>query len=462
MIAWMLLACQSGDFPAPILGTAYRIEDDVPESDGQVRIDVLANRKQCVNAEISDLDHCLPYADRGTGSVRLAFQLLDPRRSVQLHRAVREDQLIVTHDEAVQQTYQLFPHDPVSPSQLFVVVIDGSASMFASGGARIQAVYDALLRPSIIDAFYPPGTSGTGVVLLRFTETTTGIDGGSPKVLTQRSEYERLIREHLLTPSRGYTHLYDAVQYSLVDLMRVPAVSEFVQQRTAEPTVVVLTDGFNNEGPGERCRDNVARLESTVRLIRTVRSETSAFLQPTVYTIGLGRPYRRGNKPPGVQRPVTVEELCGENGNARIDPALEQYGIDHLSLQWIAEAGGGRSVVQDDSRDLPRVLGEAVPQRYRWYELWVQAPDPFYHRTRFELGLRIDQTSTTIGVLPHPWLDGPRGRNQAESAWREPAPVRHIFTVLVPALAILLLARYLGPAWFAARRLLFRGRPRRR
>ncbi|MEM6931516.1 MAG: hypothetical protein AAF602_31590, partial [Myxococcota bacterium] len=79
---------------------------------------------------------------------------------------------------------------------------------------------------------------------------------------------------------------------------------------------------------------------------------------------------------------------------------------------------------------------------------------------RFELGLHIDGTSTRIGLLPHPWLDGPRGRPRAVRAWREPSPARHVFAVLVPALSLLLLARYLGPAGFVARRLLFRGRPR--
>lgn len=454
--------CQSAEFPAPVEGTAYRIEDDVPEHDGQARIDVLANRAQCVNAEIAEVADCVPWADRGTGTVRVAFRLVDPRRSVELHRAVRPDQLLVTHDEAVQQVYRLVPHDPVSPSQLFVLLIDGSASMHAGGGARIRAVQDALLRPSVIESFYPPQGGQTGVVLLRFTDRVVGIDGGPPEVLTDQRAYEQRIRDHLLTPSRGYTHLYDAVDYALTDLLEVPEIAQFVTLRTAEPTIVLLTDGFHNEAKNERCRDNVGRLDAAVRLVRTARSDTGSFLQPTLYTVGLGRPYRPGNKPPGVQRPVTVEELCGEYGDIRVDPVLETHGIDHLSLQWLAEAGGGSSVVQDDTRDLAQVLEDAVPQRYRWYELWVRAPDPFYHRARFEIGLRIDQTATSITVLPHPWLDGPRGRSADGAAFRSPTPVRHIFAVLVPALALLLFVRYLGPASYAARRLLFRGRPRRR
>jgi len=456
-----VLACQSAEFPAPVPGTAYRIDDDVPSHDGVARIDVLTTREQCRNARVDDVERCLPWADRSSGTVRLGFRFVDPGRGSELLRAVREDELLVTHDGARQERYRIVPHEPAQPSQLFVLLVDGSASMFADGGARIRAVGDALLRDSVIDAFYPPGSEGTAVVLLRFTDRVTGLDGGPPRVLADRDAYRRLVEDHLHTPSRGYTHLYDAVRYALDDLMRVPAVAEFVQLRTAEPTIVLLTDGFHSTAPGERCRDNVAPLDRIVRDIRTARANAGGFLRPTVFTIGLGRPYRPGSKRPGVQRPVTVAELCGENADVRIDPVLESHGIDHLSLQWIAEAGGGRSVVQDDSRDLPRVLREAAPQRYRWYELWVQAPDPGYHRARFELGLRLDTTATTVGIRPHPWLDGPRGRVAPGSSWAEPSPVRHVFAVLVPALAMLLFARYLGPAWFAARRLLFRGRPAR-
>jgi len=206
----------------------------------------------------------------------------------------------------------------------------------------------------------------------------------------------------------------------------------------------------------------VGPLDAIVRDLRSARANSDGFHRPTLFTIGLGRPYRPGNKTPGVHRTINVAELCGPHAEVRIDPHLEEHGVDHVSLQWLADAGGGRSVVQDDSRDLPRVLREAASQRYRWHELWVRAPDPGYHRAGFDIGLSLGATRTTVRLHPHPWLDGPRGRVDPASAWRQPTPLRYVFASLVPALGILLFARYLGPATFAARRLLFRGRPTRR
>ncbi|MEM6931570.1 MAG: vWA domain-containing protein, partial [Myxococcota bacterium] len=336
-LALALLGCQSAEFPAPVEGTAYRIEDDAPNHDGATRIDVLANRAQCVDAGVDDVTTCLPYADRASAAVRLAFRLVDPVRGAELTRALRPGQLTVTHDEAIQETVELVPHEPVSPSQLFVVLIDGSASMFANGGARIGAVRDALLRDSVVQTFYPDGGAATGVVLLRFTERVTGLDGGSPRILTDRDDYRQIIESHLLDRSRGYTHLYDAIRYASRELLGAPGIAEFVQQRSVGPTIVALTDGFHNEGPGELCRDNVGRLERTLRALRTARTDPSSFLRPTLYTIGLGRPYREGTKPPGA-RPPTVAELCGEYGDVRIGPTLESVGVDHVSLQWLAEA----------------------------------------------------------------------------------------------------------------------------
>lgn len=460
--------CQTSEYPAPIRGTTYRLDQDVPTEGSEIRIDVLGTWDECVEAKVEDIDACLPWADRSSGELHFSFILRDSQVFTELARSIADDQIRVTHDKTTLSKIELIPHEPVRSGQLFIVLIDGSSSMFEStenGVERIRKVYSALLKPSVIDGFYPAESSKTGVVLLRFNQGVTGLDGGAPTVLRTRQEYVSTIKRFLLNRSGGYTHLYDAVKYTVTDLMEVDSIRSFLATRVAQPSVVVVTDGFNNERADDLCSTNVPRLQSALDVLREVRTSQGGATRPTVFTVGLGTPYRKQNKPKGLNRQVTAQDLCGQYADFRIDKVLDSKGIDHVSMQWIAEAGGGRSFVRDKANGLAEVLEVAAATRYRWFELWYRVPESFYHRTSFDVGLELDLTekgSTSFTVHPGGWLDGPVGVHESGANWHSPAPFRDTFTILMPALGIAVMLNYVGPAMFNARRALFRrARPRK-
>lgn len=464
----LLVGClfQTSEFPAPIEGTTYRIDDDVPAEGSEVRVDLMTNRRECMEAKVVDLEACLPRADRASGELHLSFRLRDPQAPTDIFRAIAQDQIQVLQDRSVQTQYELIPHEPIGTGQLYVLVIDGSGSMWENDGARIRKVYAALLAPRVVDAFFPSHNAKTGVVAVRFSDKLTGLDGNLPKVVTNREEYEELIRTQLLNRTGGYTHLYDALRLALTDLMDYEPVNTFVKIKGAEPTVILLTDGFNNEAASDTCATNAPKLQAAVDMLRELRSSQGSSVRPVVYTVGLGIPYRQGNKPKGLNDQVTPLALCGRFEDYRIDPDLEDKGIDHVSLQWIAEAGGGKSYVKEKAKDLADVFASAAATRYRWYEVWYRVPEPFYHRrsfnVRFQL-LQADRAFSTATIHPGSWLDAPTASHQLGATWHTPTPFRASLAVLMPALGTIVLVTYLGPAMFNARRAIFRrARPRRR
>ncbi|MEQ1567724.1 MAG: vWA domain-containing protein [Myxococcota bacterium] len=464
MIAAWLAGCFLSDHPAPIDGTTYRVDADVPAESSEIRIDALTSYAECAGAKVDDIEACLPRADRASGELHFSFVLRDPTSLQDLPRAVKADQIKVTHDRAIQSGVELVPHEPMASGQLFVLLIDGSGSMYEKDGERIRKVWSALLKKSVIDGFYPGGSNKSGVVLLRFSDKVVGIDGGKPQVLTTRQEYEAAVREHLLRPSGGYTHLYGAVRYAITELLDQPEIQTFVTVRGAEPSVILVSDGFNNEARTDTCATNVPKLQSLIDLIREVRTTTGSSVRPTVYAVGLGKAYRKGDKPEGLNRQVTPAALCGPYADYPIDPSLEDEGIDHVSMRWIAEAGGGRSFVRSKANGLAEVLESAAATRYRWYELWYRVPDNFYHRKSFEVQLQLDaiaRATTSFRVFPNAWLDAPTARREEGGAWHRPSPFADSLAILLPALGAVVVATYLGPALFNARRALFRrARPR--
>ncbi|MEZ4234655.1 MAG: VWA domain-containing protein [Myxococcota bacterium] len=464
LFGW-LCACQTAEFPAPIRGTTYRIGQDVPAQGSEIRIDVLGSWDECAEAKVLDMDACLPWADRASGELHFSFILRDPELQSELARALTADQVTVSYDSSPQNDFQLVPHEPVATGQLYIVLIDGSASMFEKDGDKIRKVYSALLKPSVLDAFFPDPNAKTGVVLLRFSETFTGLDGGPPRVLRDRKEYKDAVQKYLLNRTGGYTRLYDAIKYTMTDLLQSNAIQQFLATRIAQPSIVVVTDGFNNERADDTCADNAPRLQSLVDLIREVRTSQNGATRPTLFTVGLGLPFRRGGKPSGLNRRVTPTDLCGKYESYRIDGVLDQNGIDHVSMQWIAEAGAGKSFVKRKATGLDQVLEVAAATRYRWYEVWFRVPEAFYHRRSFDVQLSfngIDRAQTEFQVHPGGWLDAPTATRVEGERWHHPTSFRHTFTVLMPALGLLVLLVYVGPAVFNTRRALFRrARPRR-
>jgi hypothetical protein len=254
--------------------------------------------------------------------------------------------------------------------------------------------------------------------------------------------------------------------YSTTALLAQPEVESFLKVTGAEPTVVLLTDGFNNQSGSDTCATNVDRLQATLDRLREVRTAPGARFRPVVYGIGLGVPYRPGSKPEGVNQKVSVSSLCGPFGDNPIDGGLEDIGIDHVSLQWLAEAGGGRSYVRRDSKRLAEVFRDTAAIRYRWFEVRYRVPDSFYHRKSFEVQLRLENLArayTTVMVYPHPLLDAPGGELLPGERWVRPTSFARSLAVLVPSLALLVAGLFVGPAVFNVRRAIFRrARPRSR
>lgn len=465
LLVWALLACQPADGPAPVLGSTYRIARDQPQPGGEVTLDVFTTEAECANAKIDDLAACRPQVDRAAGEVRLSFDVRDPGNLQTLYSSVTKDNVSIAHNSARQSDFEIIPHDPVVGGQLFVLVLDKTHTMHENNNERIQKVYSALMRSSVVASFLPEGTNKSGVVLVQFsTGAPTGLDGGAPRVITSREAFKREIQTHLLRPSGGYTNLYGAVQWAATDLLKVPEVANFIATKNAEPTIVVLTDGFHNESAEDTCGSNAPRLQSLVDLLRDKRRSLSTFT-PRVFTVGLGARYRKGGMPEGVKaKEVTPTGLCGPYVDRRIDRDLELAGIDHVSLEWIAQAGGGRSYVKSDSKGLAEVFKEAAAARYRWYTIHYRVPDPFYHRQSFETRVTYaEKASTTVQLHPSAWMDAPSGTRGVDDRWTSPQPLRRGLAALLMVVSALVLFAFVGPATFNARRAFFRRiRPRAR
>ncbi len=147
--------------------------------------------------------------------------------------------------------------------------------------------------------------------------------------------------------------------------------------------------------------------------------------------------------------------LCGSNGDRRISGDLENEGIDNVSLALLAQAGGGRAFVRDDTRGLAEVFRSAVVQKYRWYQASYRV-DSVWHRRGFDV--RLERTGAIkagsgLAMRPSAWLDAPSHGGDLVGA---ATPVRTGTALLMPLLGLLLALGFLGPAWFNARRAVFR------
>lgn len=459
-----LLACQSTEYPAPIAGSTYRITKDVPDGESTMKIDILTTAKECAVAKIEEVDLCVPKVDRASGEVHLSFVVREPINETIVPQALGEDQVEVKHAGSTQSTMELIPHNPRASNQLYVVIIDGSGSMKETDGTRlrrIDKVRNALRTKKVTDAFFPPGSTTTGVVLMTFTDDLVTLDGGPPKILRNPKEYLRYVDEYL-EPRGGYTHLYEAVRQGMTKTLREGEIKDFLGTRAAQATVIVLTDGFNNVSASDTCGSNLPRLQRTIDAVKRARSKNS-LVKPTLYMVGLGKPYRNAQKPENRLEGPTLQTLCGRYADDRIDGTLEKQGIDHLSLAWLAEPGGGRSFVRRKAHKLAEVFAEAAAKQYEWFEVRYRVPDPMWHRQAFETRLQFrsgHQGVTRVTLLPSPWLDAPSASHDGK--WMTLTPLRHTFTLVMPLLGLLVFVSFWGAAFFNASRALFRrARPRR-
>jgi len=472
-LAWavglLLLTSCAGDL-TPIPGTTTRVGKPTIEPGTELELKIFTTEADCVaSVNPEDQDLCLPHVDRRAGQVRLGFQFrLD---STDFPIPLAEDNLRVIHKGRVVQdgpgmSVEVIPHDPLDAAQLFILVIDGSSSMAeqnAKGRSRMDRVRMALLTDEVKAAFFPKGGTRTGVVLLTFTSGDPQPVGGTLQILTTPGAYKKKVKNELRVQS-GFTHLYDAVRYATGPLLEVPEIKEFVDINEAAPTVVVLTDGFNNQQSADTCATNGDRLERLLEHLRTVRQETEDIrFRPTVFSVGLGRPLRPNFKlPDGKDTKVRAIDLCGRRfRDSRIDGQLELLGIDNASLEFIADRGGGFSYVRQGVDGLAEAFQSAAAQRYGWFEVRYHV-DPHYLRRSFETRLRLmsyANAEASVRIYPSAWLDAPPGRTEADGRVVS-QPFSHTATVLMPVMGLLVALGFVGAVGFNTRRILF-GRARR-
>jgi hypothetical protein len=472
-----LLACQLDTYPAPIQGSTYRISAETKNSRSDIELDILATDKDCAYTGVGDASAialCRPKVDRGRAETHLSFALLDQTFQKVQPESLERQHVEVIHAGTVVKDFELFPYQPTDAKQLFIIVIDQSGSMDEvddDGVKRIKKVKSALRNPQVQEAFFPAGEATTAVVLAEFTDRIRplgGGDGDDYRILKGRRDYLEELEQHLERARGGYTHLYGAARESTNKLLKTKAIRTWLGTQKAKPTIILLTDGFNNEDSRDTCETNVERLQKTLQAVE--RNLQNNPLNPVLHTVGLGAPYRPGEMPEPRNKddvpPVRTKGLCDSFGDRRIDGDLETQGIDHVSLAWLAQAGDGKSYVRRKARTLAKVFADTAAKRYRWFQVRYRAPHPIWHRQAFDVSLRLQrgyQAQSTVTILPNPWLDAPSATAPGEERWMRLTPLRHAFSVLLPLLGGFIFFSFLGAAFFNASRALFRRvRPRDR
>jgi len=463
----MMLGC--GDSALRVIpGTTTRVEAPVSEAGTELTLKIFTTEDECASlVKPDEADLCLPNVDRRNAEVRLAFQLKDntgvfalPLTTDHIKVGHMGQELPVNHPEGFK--YTLIPHNPRRSAQLFILLIDGSSSM--SKGGRMKKVRSALLMPEVKAAFFPQDVT-TRVAIYQFTDRGPQPLGGRMQLLQTPQEYTRLIQQELRV-QQGYTHLFDAIRWATGPFLAQKSIKDLLENYGMTPTVVALTDGFNNQSARDTCRSNAKRLNGLLKHLERVRSadeETDARQRPSVYTVGLGRPLRPGFKLPAEKvEKVRPLDICGRrNVDKRIDGDLEERGIDNASLAWIARRAGGTSYVRQDKAGLGEAFRGAAAERYEWFEVRYKT-HPAYLRRKFNTRIRLVNFATaeaSVNFYPSAWLDAPPGRLTA-SGWTEPRPYRYTAVVLLPALGIAISLSFMGATLFNTRRVIF-GRLRR-
>ena len=416
LACWAVLGCDGRPL---IENSTVRYELKDPGGTKQIDVRIMRDRRDCISQIMGDdlerfdkrefssyeeqLAACVPFVNRQTGEVSVSFALwadggereplrlpLDAASVKLLHNGGPGKQLISTSDTEAKVPWVFEPHDPRSAGQLFVVIVDHSGSMNETesyGGksaTRMEWVKEALKASE--DVFIQPKSTdevghvipASTVALFRFgggvggpdKMRLEGMDGehwSEVQPITTRKKYRQQVSK--MGKSMGWTHLYDVVNVVSNDLLKGDTyLSRFLSKfnKTA-PTIIVLTDGFNNVNPRDRCGDNAGRLSEVLKNIKRARDQEGGLSQrPTIYTVGFGRPM------PGrshIRDTTNVSEfaLCGEDNDEFISNNLEKVVIDAGSLQRIAFMGGGKAFVHPDPRKLKEAFKQTAPPRYRWY-----------------------------------------------------------------------------------------------
>jgi hypothetical protein len=480
LILQFLWACTAEDIDTIPYSTA-RIGVSQKVSKGETTLKIYHNREECEDLivalnyrrpsdqkmseedQLIEATNCMPWFDRKNGEVQLSFSLLYNQNEEDPIALPLEDEYIdIAHNNRdlrknQDTTIALYPHEPSIGSQLYLLIIDASGSMNTIDGTddrtRMDKVRKALLSSSVQKAFFPEG-SNNRLVIYTFTAGDPKPLGGTFRMISSKKEYKKLIRMHLQSSS-GYTHLYNSIAFGLEQLKENAKIKTFLGTQEASPTLLVLTDGFNNITRSDRCSSNAKPLQELVgNIVENQDPEKSLLMRSRIYTVGLGRKIRKNVRfPNNYAERVDPKVLCGKYRNIQIDGDLENRGIDNVSLEWIAKVGGGQSFVSKDEKGLANAFIQAASLRYKWFELRYKV-SPTWLRETFVSKIQIKtlaSSTSEITIYPHAWIDGPTGKIR-EDGWTDPRKSYHASVLFMNIIGLFLLLSILGAAFFNIRR----------
>ncbi len=449
----------------PVRGTTVRVAPPTGGGEGNktLALHIFHTEDECAaTVAPEDVPLCLPYVDRASGQVRVAFQMRVD--SEEWRVPLTEENVEIFHKNQRPREgradFQVIPHDPKRAEQLFILLIDSSGSMSivddpTTGRTRMDKLKAALLRKDVVEAFFP-GDVKTSVVPLVFKGSGPPEPLGGQWIVENKRDYRQLVTDQLQVGS-GFTYFYNAVDWATSTLLENPQIKQAIQVGKQAPTVIALTDGFNNELPADVCADNAPRLEKMLgRLDSVRRGETiDVRFRPTVYTVGLGKSaWPAFQVPDGTQ--VAPRDICKKYTQQLINGGIETRGVDNAALSWIARVGGGATFISRTTEGLADAFKAAAAVRYRWFEARYKV-DPFFLRRSFETKLRLTtllRSEASIRIHPSGWLDAPPGI-AGPDGWTHAAPFRETTTLVLPVLGLLAALGYVPAAMFNVRRALF-------
>lgn len=466
------VACQpigEGKGWFPVEGSSFVVSEPRADTDkGDLYVSMFTSRQQCKDeADVvdgADIDLCIPQVDRGSGRLRLGIFLQNKDKTGRRFLRLTNEQVTITHDAQPPYKWEMIPHGSKSASQLYIILIDDTFSVYKTGG--MEKIKSALQNKKVEEAFFrKEGSARSGVLLLRFNNEVFPLGGGTLKdleVLEKPGPYEELIANNLLKPeANAWSHTYEAIGTTFTTVLESPKVQKWITVNNAIPKVILLTDGYNNHEKADACKTNLDRLTDLLKTLKQVR-EKGGEKKPSLYALGMGEPifpnfdFRINMKP-------TVENLCGDYPDQGIDSswgegALERF-VDNPSLEFIVDAIGGEKPVFNSSEDaIAEMFLKAASKTYSWYELRYEV-DPLHMRHSFETRVIVDAAArgeSTVTFVGSPWVDAPSGAPSKEDLTFLRSPFLRSLAVVGTLLGLMVTGLYVGPALFNARRALLR------
>lgn len=486
-----LLGCMSTDkrgdgYKQPILGTTAWIGNVEPNLGTDIQLDIMTSAADCDRGlnefnkgekyefatQEERIAACLPQYDRASGQMKFSFRLKNAKdgRGSSVILPVEKDALNIYHRGQIpKDDWTLIPHDKQQPGQLYLLVIDSSGSMQypddTGESTRWVRVLEALHQNAKVFIRKNDEEIESAVALLQFDHRSLrGINNeklADVRVIEDVKEFRKIVTDLTEVVPQGGTALYSAAKKAVTSaLANGTEINRWLGERpiAPEPTVVLLTDGFNTntdtgQGVGS-CGANAPFLTAALTEISNARRGDRKRLKPKVYTVGFGTGFFPEFDPPPDSRTASPEDLCGQYLNNRLGSSgLDRDFIDNASLEWLAMAGGGRAFIEPKAKKLKEVFKKTAPTQYSWYTVrYKQAP--FYHRKAFDI--QVDLASpmpaqSSVRVHPSAWLDAPSGSVDDEG-WFRPSPLRYATAVALPLMSFLVFMGYVGAALLNGRR----------